>query len=124
MAERKSPPIDRRQNEGSYVIAFLMDTCDSHLSKARPCWCLFLICESRIPHRSFGAKVLLQHCLERALPTLAQCRNPQRSLQLFAGMSWQIQEGVNLGHIDSLWTVSNFYDVVARPNFSFLPHTH
>jgi hypothetical protein len=37
-------------------------------------------------------------------------------------MSWQIQEGVNLGHADSLWTVSNFYNVVARPNFSFLQH--
>ena len=37
-------------------------------------------------------------------------------------MSWQIQEGVNLGHTDSLWTVGNFYNVVARPNFSFLQH--
>ncbi len=37
-------------------------------------------------------------------------------------MSRQIQEGVNLGHADSLWTVSNFYNVVARPNFSFLQH--
>ena len=37
-------------------------------------------------------------------------------------MPWQIQEGVNLGHTDSLWTVSNFYNVVARPDFSFLQH--
>jgi len=37
-------------------------------------------------------------------------------------MSRQIQEGVNLGHADSLWTVGNFYNVVARPNFSFLQH--
>ena len=37
-------------------------------------------------------------------------------------MSRQIQEGVNLGHTDSLWTVSDFYDVVARPDFSFLQH--
>src|SRR5580704_16656148 len=37
-------------------------------------------------------------------------------------MSWQIQEGVNLGHGDSLWTVSSFYNVIARPNFSFLQH--
>ena len=43
-------------------------------------------------------------------------------MQLLAGMSWQIQEGVNLGHTDSLWTVSNFYNVVARTNFSFLQH--
>jgi hypothetical protein len=37
-------------------------------------------------------------------------------------MSWQVQECVNLGHAESLWTVSNFYNVVARPNFSFLQH--
>jgi len=37
-------------------------------------------------------------------------------------MSWQIEEGINIGHADSLWTVSNFYNVVARPNFSFLQH--
>jgi hypothetical protein len=35
-------------------------------------------------------------------------------------MSWQIQEGVNLGHGDSLWTVGDFYNLVARPNPSFL----
>jgi hypothetical protein len=28
-------------------------------------------------------------------------------------MSWQIQESVNLGHGDSLWTVSNFCNVIA-----------
>ncbi len=37
-------------------------------------------------------------------------------------MSWQIQEGVNLGYADSLWTVGNSYNFVARPNFSFLQH--
>src|SRR5271167_1205765 len=35
-------------------------------------------------------------------------------------MPRQIQEGVNVGHAHSLWTVSNFYNVVARPNLSFL----
>jgi hypothetical protein len=35
-------------------------------------------------------------------------------------MSWQIQEGVNLGHTDPLWTVSNFDNVIACTNFSFL----
>src|SRR6202142_4711811 len=78
--------------------------------------------ESRIPRRSFGAQVLLEHCLERTLPTLAKCRNLQRALQLLAGMSWQIQEGVNLGHTDSPWTVSNFYNVIACTNFSLLQH--
>ena len=38
-------------------------------------------------------------------------------------MPWQIQEGVNLGHTDSLWTVSNFYNVIACTNFSLLQHT-
>src|SRR6202142_346422 len=79
--------------------------------------------ESRIPRRSFGAQVLLEHCLERTLPTLAKCRNPQRALQLLAGRSWQIQEGVNLGHTDSLLTVSNFYNVIVCSNFSLLQHT-
>src|SRR6266513_2970797 len=37
-------------------------------------------------------------------------------------MSWQIQEGINLGHADSFRNVSNFYNVVACPNFSFLQH--
>jgi hypothetical protein len=60
--------------------------------------------------------------LERTLPTLAKCRNPQRAFQLFGRMSWQIQEGINVGHTDSLWTVSNFYNVIPRPNFSFLQH--
>src|SRR5271157_4430734 len=99
--DRKRLPIARCQNEGSYAIAFLVDTRDSHLSKSGPCWCLFLIRESRISHRSFGAQVLLEHRLERTLPTLAKCGNPERSLQLLAGMSWQIQEGVNVGHANS-----------------------
>src|SRR5208283_1426620 len=37
-------------------------------------------------------------------------------------MSWQIQEGVNVGHADSLWTVSNFYNVIPCTNFSLLQH--
>ena len=37
-------------------------------------------------------------------------RSCQRSAThgLFARISWQIQEGVNLGHADSLWAFSNF----------------
>src|ERR1700742_4287849 len=37
-------------------------------------------------------------------------------------MSWQIQEGVNLGYTDSLWTVSNFYNRIACTNLSLLQH--
>jgi hypothetical protein len=37
-------------------------------------------------------------------------------------MSWQIQERVNVGDTDSLWTFSDFYNFIARPNFSFLQH--
>ena len=122
LEDREGLPIDWLRDEGNYAIAFLMNIRDSHLSKARPCRCLFLIGESRIPHCSFGAQILLEHCLERTLPTLAECRNPQRALQLLAGMSWQIQEGINVGHTDSLWTISNFYNIVARTNFSLLQH--
>src|SRR5579863_1255690 len=120
LAERNRLPIDWRQNEGSHAIAFLVNIRDSHLSKAGPCWRLFLIRESRIPYRSFRAQVLLEHCLERTLPTLAKRRNPQRALQLLTRGSRQIQESVNVGHANSLWTVSNFYNVVARPNFTLL----
>jgi hypothetical protein len=35
-------------------------------------------------------------------------------------MSGQIEQGVNIGHGKSFWTVSNFYYVVARTNFAFL----
>src|ERR1700722_4789008 len=37
-------------------------------------------------------------------------------------MPRQIQEGVSVGHTDSFWTIGNFCNVVARPNFSFLQH--
>src|SRR5580704_10980267 len=37
-------------------------------------------------------------------------------------MSRQVQECVNIGHADSLGTVSNFLDLVACPNCSFLQH--
>jgi len=43
-------------------------------------------------------------------------------LQLLGGIFWQIQKGVNLGYTDSLWTVSNLYNVIACTNFSFLQH--
>src|ERR1700686_4063021 len=122
LAERKKLPIDWLQNEGSHAIAFLTDLRNSHLSKSGPRRSLLLIRESRIPRHSFGARILLEHRLERTLPTLAKCRNPQRALQLLAGMSWQIQEGVNVGHADSLWTGFNFYNVIARANFTFLQH--
>src|SRR5271154_5193174 len=122
LADRKRLPIDWFQNEGSYAIAFLFNIRDSHLSKSGPCWRLFLIRESRISLDGFRARLLREYRLKRRLPTLAKCRNPQRALQLLAGMSWQIQKGVNVGHTDSLWTVSNFYNVVARSNFSFLQH--
>jgi hypothetical protein len=37
-------------------------------------------------------------------------------------MSWQIQEGINFGHGDSLWTVGKFCNVIAGTNFAFLQH--
>jgi len=122
LVDREGLPIDWRQTQGSYVIAFLMNIRDSHPSKSGPCGRLFLIRESRISFDRFRARLLLENRLKRRLPTLAECGNPQRPLQLFLRMSRQIQEGVNLGHAHSLWTVSNFQNVVARPNFSFLQH--
>jgi hypothetical protein len=77
---------------------------------------------SGIPCRCFRAQVLFEHCLKRNLPTLAERRNSQHALQLLAGLSWQIQECINVGHADSLWPVSKFYDVVACANFAFLQH--
>src|ERR1700722_8895547 len=38
-------------------------------------------------------------------------------------MSWQIQQGVNVGYTDSLWTVSDFYDVIPCTDFPLLQHT-
>src|SRR5208337_1958277 len=99
-----------------------MNIRDSHLSKARPSWCLFLIRKSKISFDEFRARLLREYRLKGTVPTFAKCRNPQRSFQLFAGMSRQIQESVNLGHTESLWTISNLYNIVARPNFSFLQH--
>ncbi len=122
LTDGKRLPVDRRQNERSYAIAFFMHLRDSHLSKTRPSWRVFLIGESRIPDRSFGVQVLLEHCLERTLPTLAQCGNLQRALQLLARVSRQIQEGVNLGHSDSLGTVSSFYNIVIRRDSPFLQY--
>src|SRR5277367_186095 len=37
-------------------------------------------------------------------------------------MSRQIQEGVNVGYTDALWTVSDFYNVIVCTNFSLLQH--
>src|ERR1700733_1443857 len=122
LADRKKLPIDWLQNEGSHAIAFLTDLRNSHLSKSGPRRRLLLIRESRIPCHSFGARILLEHRQERILPTLAKCRNLQRALQLLAGMSWQIQEGVDVGHRDVFWTGGDFFDAIACTNFSLLQH--
>src|SRR5215472_8461815 len=37
-------------------------------------------------------------------------------------MSGQVQKTVHVGHGDTLRTISDFHDVIARPNFSFLQH--
>src|SRR5262249_3096486 len=34
----------------------------------------------------------------------------------------QIQESIHVGHRDAFWTIIDSYDVIARPNFSFLQH--
>src|SRR5205823_9809316 len=95
---------------------------DSHLPEAGPCWRLLSICESSISRHGCCARLLFEYRLKRTLPTFAKCGNPQRALQLLAGMSWQIQKCINLGYGDPLRTVSNFYDIIARANFSLLQH--
>src|SRR5262249_38087095 len=115
-------PIDWRENAGSKDITLLVNIRESPLSKAGPRGPLLLIGQSGIPHSSFGIQVLLEHRLERTLPTLAKGWDLQRALQLPGGMSWQIEEGVNLGHTESLRAVSKFCDVVAGANFSLLQH--
>jgi hypothetical protein len=34
--------------------------------------------------------------------------------------SWQIEEGVNVGHTHLFWTIGDLYDVIARTDFSLL----
>ncbi len=116
----KKLPIDWLKNDGSDALALFINARDSRLSKSGQCRCLFLIGESRIPCHRFGARILLDHCLERTLPTPAKCRNPQRALQLLAGMSGQIQKGVNVGHTHPLWIVNNCCNVISLTNFSLL----
>src|SRR3982750_3429280 len=116
LEDRKRLPINRRESKGTDAIAFLTDLRNSHLSKPGPRRGRLLIRESRIPCHSFGARILLEHRLERTLPTPAKRRNLQRALQLLARMSWQIQEGIDLGHGDPLRSVSNFYYAIAGTN--------
>ena len=48
----------------------------AHRSESRPCRSLLLIGEPRIPRHSFGTRILLEHRMERTLPTLAKGGNP------------------------------------------------
>src|SRR5580700_4002079 len=75
LEDRKRSSIDRRQNEGTHAIAFLMNIRDSHVSKSGPRWCLFLISESRISLGGFWARLLREYCLKGRLPTHAKRRN-------------------------------------------------
>src|SRR3982750_1272384 len=51
--EERELPIGWRQDERHYALALVTDTRDSHLAKARPRWCLFIIRESRISGPGF-----------------------------------------------------------------------
>ena len=121
LEDRDGLCVDRDQNEGGHAIAFLTDMCDSHLSESGPCRSLFFICKTGIPLYRLRIR-LLQDRLERSLPACAQGWDTERSFQFLARMSRQIQESVDVGNGHSFWTVGNFYDVIARPNLSFLQH--
>jgi len=123
LEKRKRLTIDGRQNEGSYAIAFLVDISDSHFSESEPCWCWFLIRQPSISRGGGRAQVLLEHHMKRRLPTCAKRRNSKRPFQLFARMSWQVQETVNAGHRHPFRAVGNFHDIVACTHFSFLQDT-
>ena len=90
LENRKRLSVARNQDKGSHAIAFSPDMRDSHLFETGPCWSLLLICEPGIPQNGFCTRLLYEYRLERRLPTLAQCRNPKRTFQLFARVSWQI----------------------------------
>jgi hypothetical protein len=77
--------------------------------------------EPRISSRAFCARLWLEHRQERTLPALAKRGNPERSLQLLAGMSRQIQECINLSYRHPLRTIADFHDIIARANLPF-PH--
>src|SRR5262245_10089191 len=76
--------------------------------------------ESRVSSRAFCAGLSLEHRQERTLPALAKSGNPERSLQLLARMSRQIQECLNISYRHPLRTIADFHDIIARANFPFL----
>src|SRR5262252_7603924 len=95
---------------------------DTHLPESGPCRRRLLIGESRIPFPSLCARLLLEDRLERTLPALAERRDAERAFHLRARVSRQIQESIHVGDGDPLRTIGDFYDVIPRPNLSFLQH--
>jgi hypothetical protein len=76
--------------------------------------------EAGISGAACAIRRLLEHRSERTFPAFTQGRNPQRAFQLRTGMSRQVQQSVDLCDCDPFRAIRDFYDVVARANFSFL----
>ena len=82
---------------------------------------LLLICEPGIPFDGVRSSIsCFRIASNEALPTLAERWNAECTFQLFARVSRQVQQGVHVRDGDPFRTVGNFYDVIARANFSFL----
>src|SRR5512147_1502051 len=82
LGDWKRLSVDRHQNERGHAIAFLADMRDSHPFESGPCWRLLLICEPGIPFHGFCRRLLFEHRLERTLPALAECWDPECAFHL------------------------------------------
>jgi hypothetical protein len=65
--------------------------------------------------------LLLQRS-EGTFPSFAERRDAQRSIQLLARMSTQIQQGVNFGHAHALRPLRNLQNLVAGSDFALFKH--
>jgi hypothetical protein len=65
---------------------------------------------------------LIQQGAKRALPAWAQRWYAQRALEVLASMSWQIEQGVDLGDGHALGSVRDLDDLVASAYQPFLEH--
>jgi len=60
--------------------------------------------------------------MKRALPTLAECRDSQGTLQLFTLMPGQIKKSVDLSDRNVLGPLTNLEDVITGADLAFLEH--
>src|SRR5450432_3498068 len=66
----------------------------------------------------FLVRFLVEEGSKRTLPAFAKSGNAQSAIELFAGMSAQIEHRVNFGDGHVLRAVGNFYDLVTGFNLT------